>query len=700
MKFGLACFVALLSSCALSAQTPQQVSSQSPLLGAQVWIEPGQTPQQIDGWFHELAEEHMPVARIFVMWSYLQTGPQQWDYSLYDQVFRAAEKYHVRVVATLTPGGPPPFLKGNGNQGAGYPATEEAQAAAALYIGNVVDRYKTSSALDTWLLVNEPGMAPSATPLAVAEFRLWLAKRYASIAELNRSWGSAYTSFAEPAPHAETGDFGSKNRDIDWLDFWRSYQTEQLHWIEQQVRLHDANPAHGMHVNPHALISNMAGLSDDLASWRPFLDTLGCSIHPAWHFTLLSRNQYALGVSYINDLVQGASEPHPHWVTELQGGNNIYSSTKPMDPTNDDIGQWVWTSIGAGADRVIFWLLNARLQGTEAAEWSLLDFQQRPSRRLQTASAIAQVVDSHAGFFHGAHVVESPVTVILSLETETLEAQYHNADYPGRDSNAHLLSALGMYQALSQIGVPPRLKLFGDYDWRAKTAAPRVAILPDARAITEAQVSDLQAFADNGNTLLITGLTGFYDPHAMAWPLSGFPLSRVTGAELKEVHFIDSKVDLSLSTPAVTLPSHLWISSIENHSAEVAGKRDGEIVATIRRTQNGGRVLWIPSPIGIGGWLRGTEPLAAYLKTVFAPAVASEPFRFSRPQKGCLMRILKNGNAYLSVVTNGEDTPVRCQVEHPTGLHMEKLWGQLPVEQGAGALYPLGPRATSVTLWK
>ena len=647
----------------------------------------------------------MPVARIFMMWSYLEVGPGQWDYSLYDQVFRAAEKYHVRIVATLTPGGPPPFLSGNGNQGAGYPPSEESRAAAAGYIEKVVDRYKSSPALDTWLLVNEPGMAPVAYPLAVEEFRLWLAKRYASIGELNQSWGSAYASFAQVAPLADAGDFASKNRQIDWLDFWRTYQTEQLHWLEQQVRLHDANPAHGMHVNPHALISNMAGLSDDLASWRPFLDSLGCSIHPAWHFGLLNRNQYALGVSYINDLVQGASEPKPHWVTELQGGNNIYSSNKPMDPTADDIGQWVWTSIGAGADRVIFWLLNARLQGTEAAEWSLLDFQQKPSRRLETASAIAQIVDSHADFFRGARVLESPVTVILSLETETLEMQYHDADFPGRDTNAHLLAALGMYQALSQIGVPPRIKLFGDYDWRAKTSAPRVVILPDARAITESQVSDLEAFVDNGNTLLITGLTGFYDPHAKAWPLAGFPLARVTGAELKEVHFIASDVDLKLSSPAMTLPSHLWVSSIspssiENHSASVTAERNGEIVATTRKTANGGLVLWIPSPIDIGGWLRGTEPLATYLKSVLAHSIESEPFRFPKPQKGCLMRVLRNDNAYLSVVTNGGDSPVQCEVQHPSGLHTEKLWGQLPVENGPNAIYSLDSRGTSVTLWK
>ncbi len=680
----------------MRAQSP----AQAPLLGAEVWLEPRQTPAQVDGWFKELADEHMPVARVFMMWSDLETGPGQWDFAAYDRAFRAAEKYHVRIVATLTPGGPPPFLHGNGNQGAGYPPTAEAKAAVAVYIDKVVERYKDSPALDTWLLVNEPGMAPADYPLAEAEFRTWLTTRYSSIAELNRSWGSAYGSFAEVMPRGNEGDFASKSRGLDWIEFWRTYQTEQLLWLAQQVRLHDANPAHGIHVNPHALMRNLANLSDDPAAWRPFLTSLGCSIHPGWHFGVLNRDQYALGVSYINDLVAGAVEPKPHWVTELQGGNNIYSATKPMDPTIEDIAQWVWTSVGAGADRVIFWLLNARMKGLEAGEWSLLDFEQRPSRRLETASKIAQTIDSHKDFFSGTEVQNPPVTVILSLETMTLEDEFHDADFPGRDTEAHLLAVLGMYQALSQIGVPPQLKFIGDFDWNAKTTSPRVAIVPDARAMTDDQVKDLEAFVNNGNTLVITGLTGLYDPHALAWPLAGFPLGRVTGGDLKEVHFIGPTVDLPMKEPAMSLPSHLWVSSIDNHAAKVTAERDGEITATERRTKSGGRVIWVPSPIDIGGWLRGTEPLARFLQSELSASLEGEPFRFEGPQPGCVLRVLKNGNTHVSMVTNGGDSANRCVVLHPSGEHAEQLWGDHPAGDGESAVYSLPPRGTAVTLWR
>ena len=136
MKRRLLCIFALL----LPSILPAQQATHAPLLGAEVWIEPGQTPEQVEGWFRELAEEHMPVARVFMMWADLEPSPGQWDYTLYDRVFRAAEKYHVRIVATLTPGGPPPFLHGNGNQGEGYPPTAAARASTAVYIEKVVDR--------------------------------------------------------------------------------------------------------------------------------------------------------------------------------------------------------------------------------------------------------------------------------------------------------------------------------------------------------------------------------------------------------------------------------------------------------------------------------------------------------------------------------------------------------------------------------
>jgi len=668
-----------------------------PLLGAQIWIEPGQTPLQIDTWFRDLADAHMPVARLFLMWPYLQPVPNQWNFTLYDAAFRSAEKYHIRIVATLTPSGFPPFLGGDGSQGFGVLPTANDQQLAAAYIAKVVEHYRSSPALDTWLLMNEPGQGPVANPAAVTAFRVWLAKQYPSVAQMNRKWETSYKDFEAVAPPASRQIF-NRNQELDWRAFWEDYQTAQLRWLAGEVRKSDSG--HPLHLNPAGLLNNLADVSDDLPSWRPFLDTLGCSIHPAWHFGLLHRDQYALGVSYLNDLVRGSIEPKPYWVTELQGGNNIYSGHKPMNPTPQDIAQWTWTSIGAGADRVIFWLLNSRAEGLEAGEWSLLDFQGRPSERLKTAATIAKLVNQHQSFFSQARPYHSPVTIMLSLDTMNFEEAFNADDDPARSRNAHILSTLGFYEALSRLGPPPEVKYFNDYDWEKETKQPRVAILPDARVLTEAQIHSLHVFVEHGNRLLITGLTGFYGPHATAWPLMGFPLAEITGGQLKEVYLRGEDPLITLTKPSGTiLPSRFWISSIDSSSTTAIGQQDGNVIATERDVTGGGKVIWIPSPIGMGAWLTDAQPLAQYLQATLSD-VLSAPFTLPQPQDSCLLRVLENEHTYLTVLTNKAETQKNCQIKAPPGLEATTLWGSTPQRSATDSTYTLEPQGTSVQLWQ
>lgn len=666
-------------------------------LGAEIWIEPGQTPSQIDAWFRDLAVSNMPVARLFLMWPYLESPPNEWNFTLYDTAFRAAEKYHIHIVATLTPSGLPPFLGGNGSQGGGVLATESDKQLAAVYIAKVVEHYRSSTALDTWLLVNEPGQEPTANPAAIDAFRKWLAKQYSSVDELNTAWGTAYREFDAALP-PDSPELFNRDRELDWSAFWEDYQTAQLRWLADEVRKSDSS--HPLHLNPAGLLSNLAGVSDDLPSWRSFLDTLGCSIHPAWHFGLLNRDQYALGVSYLNDLVRGSIEPKPYWVTELQGGNNIYSGFKPMNPTPQDIAQWVWTSIGAGADRIIFWLLNSRAEGLEAGEWSLLDFQGRPSARLSTAVSIANIVNQHESFFSQARPYDSSVTILLSLETMTFEEVFHADDDPARSRDAHIMSVLGFYEALSRLGPPPNVKYFDDYDWNKETKQPRVAILADARELTEAQIHSLQIFVKHGNTLFITGLTGFYGPHAKASPGIGFPLSEITGGKLNEIYLRGKTPLVSLTSPSgAILPSRLWVSSIDSSTATAIGRQDGEVIGTERDVQGGGRVIWIPSPIGLGAWLTDAQPLARYLQVSLKP-FQSAPFTLRKVEDSCILRVLENQGAYLTILTNGRGTSNKCEIKAPPGLHGTTLWGPKPQVLAIESIYALEPRGTSVQLWR
>jgi beta-galactosidase len=680
--------------------TARPMHAAVPQFGAQVWIEPGQSPAEIDSWFATLETSRMPVARLFMMWSYLEPKRDTWDWSLYDAAFRAAEKHHIAIVATLTPSGPPSWLGGDDSQGVGVNTTGAQQAEAAAYIGRVVERYRGSPALDTWLLLNEPGQAPVASELATASYSPWLEKKYATIADVNRAWGTNYASFAEIKGPAKDNHWNPSG-EIDWTTYWQSFQTSQLAWMANEVRQHD--PRHPLHLNPHALVGNLSALSDDLPTWRRFLDTLGCSIHPAWHFGLLPRDQFALGVSYVNDLVSGAIEPKPHWVTELQGGNNIHSGALPMEPSANDTAQWLWTSVGAGAERTIFWLLNARRAGREAGEWSLLDFDQQPSRRMTVSTEIVNTLQKHADFFAEAKPAVPDITVLVSLETMTYQLAFAKPDDVARDRNQQLLELLGIYKAIAQDGPPPRVKHFDDYDWTSPGKS-RVVVVPDARVLTEAQMGKLLVFAKSGGTLLITGLSGLYDEHGMMWALSGrSPLSQVTGASLKEVHMLGSEI--SVPVRSGPLPSRMWVSSVAPKEATALASLDGETVATERHFPGGGWVIWIPSPIGMGAWTGDATPLAKYLRTTLSATYASLPFTQSGVDPACFLRVMKNGRSYLTVLTNGSAETTRCALHHDSALRSEGIWAseamapEATTQQGETVEVTLGPRGTAVDLW-
>jgi len=68
---------------------------QFPFIGAQVFIEPGQTPEEIDTWFRVLKENHFSVCRIRMFESYMKKEDGSWDFTLFDNAFRSAEKHGI-----------------------------------------------------------------------------------------------------------------------------------------------------------------------------------------------------------------------------------------------------------------------------------------------------------------------------------------------------------------------------------------------------------------------------------------------------------------------------------------------------------------------------------------------------------------------------------------------------------------------------
>ena len=228
------------------SKSPATVSH-TPQLGAEVWLEPQYTASYIESLFKLLADSHMPVARLFIGGS---------DMTMYDNAFASAEKYGVKIQATLTV--------------PERPNTSDDLVRQAQNVKRIVGRYKNSPALETWWLMNEPGNGPSSSPFAMQLFREWLANKYGDIKTFNGVWRRNISSFEEVQYNEAWASASNLSGTVEYLDWYRfsAYRlTWILKWIADEVKKEDPN--HQFHTNPHGVFGNL--IQYDFPSWRDFL---------------------------------------------------------------------------------------------------------------------------------------------------------------------------------------------------------------------------------------------------------------------------------------------------------------------------------------------------------------------------------------------------------------------------------------------
>ena len=83
LKALLFSFVMMVNCLTMNAQ-----SNAVPFVGAEVFIEPGQTAAEIDTWFKVLKEQQFTVCRIRMFESYMKKADGIWNFSLFDNAFR------------------------------------------------------------------------------------------------------------------------------------------------------------------------------------------------------------------------------------------------------------------------------------------------------------------------------------------------------------------------------------------------------------------------------------------------------------------------------------------------------------------------------------------------------------------------------------------------------------------------------------
>ena len=595
-----------------------------PLIGAQVFIEPGQTEEETEGWFRTMRDNGMSVCRIRMFESYMRK-PGGWDFSLFDRAFRLAEKYDIKIIGTFFP-----LTEKTDIGGWKFPESRVQLNSFAEYIKQMTTHFKQFKSLYAWVLINEPGGG-----LKDNEFSR----------QMRKEWNRQY-----PQPeYLENGypvlvDLQDK-RFMNYMTTW------MLNWIASEVRKHDKN-IH-LHVNNHAIFSNIAEYN--FPEWRRFLNSLGGSAHASWHFTLFPREEYSLAMSADCELLLSGAGNLPWFMTELQGGNNTYSGGRAMCPTKEEITQWLWIVMGTEGKGGIFWSLNPRASGIESGEWALLDFQHQPTDRVTAVAEVGNCLKRHKPLFSEAKKLDPGISIVYireSLWTETVVSQGTPAAQDGRAMC--MTNMLGYFKALSERGITPNLKAFEEYDFSCPDYTGQTIILAHQIAVPLSYVPLLESFVRKGGKLIVDGMTGFYDGDVHNQMLTGFSLKNLFGGCISEFKRIDTPCLYRLKGYEQPVPGYGWKGLIRPDKGAETLSRGGELSLASRFAFGKGEVVWVPGLLGSGAWQGDGAPLAGW--------VCREcntdrlPYSFQTYHRDVLMKLSETKEAYMAVVVNKSGT--------------------------------------------
>lgn len=640
-------------------------SQELPLIGAQVFIEPGQTESETELWFKTMKENGMKICRIRMFESYMKKEDGTWDFSLFDRAFRYAEKYNIKVMGTFFPA-----TEKTDIGGWKFPKDQQQLESFAVYIKQCVLHFRQYKSLYAWVLINEPGGGLNDNDFS---------------RKMRAKWDKQ-----NPQPEYLENGYPIL---VDLQDGrFRNYMTSwMLNWIAGVVRKYDKD-IH-LHVNNHAIFNNLAEYN--FPYWRTFLNSLGGSAHASWHFGMFTRQQYALAMSANSEILFSGAGDLPWLMTELQGGNNTYSGNNAMCPTKEEIAQWLWTIIGTDGKGGIFWSLNPRASGVESGEWALLDFMHQPTDRVNAIRNIITCLDENQDVFSKLKKADNGINLVYFKEsfwTEEVITNNTPASTDGRKTG--LKDLLGYFKAFSEIGVSPNIKAFEEFDFSKNDYSGTSIVLAHQIAVPLGAVAKLEHFVSHGGKLFIDGLTAFYNEQVHNWMLTGFPLKNLFGGQISEFQYLSETEEINIDGSKITIS--FWKGFILPDEKSETMAQEGNHTLAVRSSYGSGEVVWIPALLGMEAWKNGT-PLAQFLQHEFK--TGKLPVSFDDCYENVIMKTQLSGNSLITVLINKNNT------SQTVGLHFQQpeLTGKILFSNGHGKLLEkkvyIQPEETMVIVW-
>jgi beta-galactosidase len=385
----------------------------------------------------------------------------------------------------------------------------------------MADHYARNPNVVGWQIDNELSGTDCRCHLCRSGFQDWLRRRYGTLDEVNRAWGTHFWGLEVQTwdeiqiPDSRTGPWAISNpsSSLDWQRYtsWLNVRFES----DQVGILRSLCPS-------HFLTHNFMGLFQDMDYYdlAKNLDFVSWDNYP--EFGNWDKPGIRYDASLAADVMRGLKGRN-FWIMEQTAGPlgwEVFS----RDPRPGEIRSIAYQQLAHGADAQVWFRWRTSTAGREQYWHGLLGHDGKPGRRYREAAQVAKEYRGLESVLRGT-APRSKVAFVYDYDSLwALRIQ------PGYAGNTYGAAIRRYYDALFRAGVnvdvvPPGADLSG----YKLVLAPDLFVLPDAIA------RKLVAFVEAGGVLLADARTGVKDETNLVHPttLPGL-LAPALGIEIDE----------------------------------------------------------------------------------------------------------------------------------------------------------------------
>ena len=561
-------------------------------------------------------------------WSRIQPGEDTWDFAWLDRVMGLLHEGGVRVNLGTATASPPPWLSHAhpellpvtadgvklwpGGRQHYCPSSRAYREAARRLVEAMAERYGGHPALAMWHVNNEYGchVAACYCDVSAQAFREWLERRYGSMEQLNRAWGTdfwsqRYSSWEEILPPRRTPTWPNPTQQLDFARF-SSDTLLECYELERNV-LKQRTPDIPIGTNFMSFFKPV-----DYWKWAEQQDIVSNDSYPD-----PADPASGMRAAMADDLMRSLGRGRP-WILMEQTTSRVNWREANVAKEPGQARLWSYQALARGADGIMYFQWRQSQAGAEKFHSAFVPHGPTESSpawlEAKQLGGELRELDRVAGT-----LVEAGVAVLLDWDSWWALEQPSKPS--GRVKQVEQLESY--YASLFQANVTADFARPVD-----DLSKYRLVLAPNLYLVSRDAAANLRQYVERGGHLLLSYFSGIVDPDDHVW-LGGYPapLAELLGLTVVDWYPLAAGATVGLRLADGTLGlGDVWSELIRPSKAEVlatfaGGRLDGEPAFTRNRFGRGSATYLgtRPEPLVMSVVLRDVCALAGVTPVLDAP---------------------------------------------------------------------------------